>query len=302
MRSRTARSLVAALIVAAGAMGYSCLRDPSPAGPSRSPSAAPAPVAAADPGRRTPADAPKAAATHTVSDPTSRYFDGVHDYAQLMKKVKAAGDDADAHYARMIAAGLCELSDAQLDRGFARKKQREGASPEAEASFEAYKTYRRRFCKRWDGLSFGEAAGEMAQVESDSDLLTSTQLTYDEDKERATAMALEILRTSHSDVAIRNAANYLTSVGDAWTDGKEVVEGSYLAKQLPQIQRLAAYMVACDVGGGCGSDGFYAWSDCSMFDLCHAGVSMDEIWRRTNPPDVYEAARRMALLMRRPSD
>lgn len=115
-------------------------------------------------------------------------------------------------------------------------------------------------------------------------------------------MALEILRTSHSDVAIRNAANYLTSVGDAWTDGKEAVEGSYLAKQLPQIQRLAAYMVACDVGGGCGSDGFYAWSDCSMSVPCRCehGRNLEEDQSsgclRSGSPDgaADEAAIRLA--------
>jgi hypothetical protein len=302
MRSRIVRSLAAALIVVAGVIGYFWYQAPPPASPALLPAGATAPVATTNGEAPRPANASRTDAVRTASVLPSSYFDGVRDYAELAKKVAAAGNDADALYAKMIAAGTCDQPEELRDRWFARRKQREVVSPQAEASYRAARAHRLRFCETWDGTSFGAAVGEAVQVDSDSDLVTSQRLTEDEDRERATAMALEIFRTSHSGTAIRNAANYLMSVGaDAWTDGKEVVAGSYLAKQSREIQWLAAHMVACDVGGGCGSDGFYAWSDCEMFDMCHPGVSMDEIWRRTNAPDVYEAARRMALLMRRPS-
>lgn len=301
MRSRIVRSLAAALIVAAVVIGYFWYQAPPPASPALLPAGAPAPVATTNEAAP-PANVPRTDAMRTAPVLPSGYFDGVRDYAELAKNVAAAGNDADALYAKMIAASTCDQPEELRDRWFAQRKQREVVSPEAEASYRAVRAHRLRFCKTWDGISFGEAVGELVQVDSDSDLITSQKLTEDEDRERATAMALEILRTSHSGTAIQNAANYLMNVGaDAWTDGQDVVAGSYLAKQSREIQWLAAHMVACDVGGGCGSDGFYAWSDCEMFDMCHPGVSMDEIWRRTNPPDVYEAARRMALLMRRPS-
>jgi hypothetical protein len=228
---------------------------------------------------------------------SARLLEGVPDFGTLAAKVAAASNDADALYAKSQAAGICEMQEDELNRAFARQRQRRGASKDAEASFGAFKSYRRRFCADWDGETFAQLAGKMADVDPTSDLIASQRLYDDDDKERAIAMAQDIVRNSASDTAIRNAARYLADAG-GWTDGQAAVEGSYLASRLSEIQSLASGMIACEVGGGCGVDGFYAWADCQLVELCHPGISMEEIWRRTNAPDIYEAARRMVPLMR----
>jgi len=303
MRTRILAAIVGALITAAALYAY--LRAQQPAHVAvdlRRVSEAPNPrVAEQATGHVALPSTPAPKASHDAA-PVARIFEGVRNFEQLIQKVDAAGNNADALKAKMDAAGFCEMKDVELDEGFARRKKQRGASSEAEASFEAYKAYRRRFCVGWNGESLGATASEMIDLDPSNDLNTSQQIAQDDDKERATAMALDLFRNSRSDTAIRNAAIYLSNAGpDAWPDGKEVVQGTYLANQLPRIQMLAANMIACEVGGGCGGDGFYAWSECQSYDLCHAGVSMDEIWRKASPPDVYDAARRMAALMRRPS-
>lgn len=298
-RSLVVLGAVAALAVAAVVV---FLRQP--------PHVDPGAVTTAPTARTQPESAPISAAS--TSKPTippaptkplakTPFLDGIHTFKDLNDRAKASDpQDVDALKSKADALVLCQSGEAEMDQRFAIQQKRNGVSKDAQASFDALKAYKRRFCVGTEGESAGAALSSMLTADPSSDYLLSTTLTDDEDKERAVAMALKIVRTSDSPAAINNAAMFLASAGDdAWTDGKDAVEGSYLSQHLPEIQTLAAAMVACDVGGGCGPDGLYSWSICQQHDICHPGVSMDEIWRKTNAPDVYDAARKVAGSMRK---
>ncbi|HEY6941113.1 hypothetical protein [Dokdonella sp.] len=305
MRVGVLAALVGVVVVVTGLFvyGYPRAITGSPAAPIRERS--PAAVAGAvDPARKSSAtEVPGRPGAPPREESEPRYFDGTRNFGELIQRVNAARNGADALKAKMDAATLCDMTDRELDERFARWKKRNGGASAAEASFDAYKAYRKRFCVGWNGETVGTVAGEMLDLDPSNDLNTSQQVAEDDDTERAVAMALDLVRNSESAAAIRNAAVFLSNAGDgAWTDGQEVVQGTYLFRQLPQIRLLAVDMIACELGGGCESDGFYAWAACQAYDLCHPGVSMDEIWRRTNPPDFYDAARRMAASMRRSSE
>lgn len=229
------------------------------------------------------------------------FLAGVNNFKDLNAKVAQAGpSSADALKIKSVGLLLCQQSDNEMDEALARRKSKGNASPSAETSLVAFKAYRQRFCVGLDGESVGRTLSELSAADPSGDYIVSTTLADDADKERASAMARTMIETSSSPDAINNAALYLAGAGEeSWDFGKEAVQGTYLSSQLPQIQTMAANMVACDLSGGCGPDGMYSWAACSNYENCHPGVSMDEIWRQTNSPDAMDAAAKVADMLRR---
>lgn len=229
------------------------------------------------------------------------FLAGVNDFKDLNAKVAEAGPaNADALKVKAVGLLLCQQSDSELEEALARRMNKGNASPNSGTSLAAFKAYRRRFCVGLDGESVGRTISDLSAADPSGDYIVSTTLTEDTDQERARAMARTIMETSSSSEAIKNAALYLTVAQDGgWDFGKEAIQGTYLSSQLPQIQVMAANMVACDLSGGCGPDGMYSWAACLNDGICHPGVSMEEIWKRTNSPDVIDAATKIADMLRR---
>ncbi len=149
-----------------------------------------------------------------------------------------------------------------------------------------------------EGESFGWTISELGVTDPNGDYILSTTLIDYEDKARASEIALTLVDTSMSAAAINTAALFLSSSNEGWDLGRDVTQGTYFSSELPQIQIMAAAMVACDLSGGCGPDGMYSWAACWNRDMCRPGISMDDVWRRTNSPDVMDAATEIANILR----
>ena len=64
------------------------------------------------------------------------------------------------------------------------------------------------------------------------------------------------------------------------------------------VRRLAIEMIACELSKACGPNSAEAWLVCDRIGACRPGISMQDIWRASFPPVVYDAAVRQANFLR----
>lgn len=254
-----------------------------------------------------PAESPAVPTTHSHSLAFPKqeghnvipFLSGVSNFKELADKVLQAGaSDAQALKTESVALTLCEQSDAEMDQRLAHRRSKNMAPADAEDSLNALKAYKHRFCVGLGNESLGRALSEIAAMDPNGDYAISTTLTDIEPKEHAEEIATTLIETSASPDAINNAALFLATKEGGWDLGRDIVQGKYFSSELAQIQIAAAAMVACDLSGGCGADGMYSWAACSNYDMCRPGVTMEDIWRRTNSPDVLAAASKLAEILR----
>lgn len=234
-------------------------------------------------------------------DAQTPFLAGVRTLKELDAKVYSAGANvADALKVKSAALLLCQRSDAELDDELAHRAIGDSARAQARKSLDAFQNYRRRFCVGSENDAFGKTVSELGATDPNGDYAISTKLFQVDSNAKAVEIATTLVETSTSPDAIKNSAIFLANAKNGgWDLGKDFVQGTFFASQLSQIQEMAATLVACDFSGGCGPDGMYSWVACSSYDLCRPGISLEDVWIRTNSPDVIEAVLRTAELLRR---
>lgn len=237
---------------------------------------------------------------------SSKPLDQFHDYASAKEVLMAAEDnDAQAIHYRSLLTRVCYRTPEFLEGAMANTIGSAGwpDTPQVRLSFQSRIDFVRQFCNspRENTDQYRKRAYEL---DPSSDVATLNQLreaTMEEPPDQWRKHApeyLDILLRTQSPDAILEAARFLSSMeGIPWEFGRDKIP-SALADRVPAIQHLAANMVACDMGGGCGPNGIYVWTACPDYALCRPGLSMDELWRTIYSPLEYGLALRMAKDLR----
>jgi hypothetical protein len=136
---------------------------------------------------------------------------------------------------------------------------------------------------------------------SESDVVKATILheTTAIDPRTGVEEAMRILFESDSPSALNAAGRFLDESARVKLDF-----GLADATKLPEgieanvVRRLAIEMIACELSRACGPNSAEAWLVCDRIGVCRPGVSMQDVWRASYPPVVYDAAVRQANFLR----
>lgn len=186
------------------------------------------------------------------------------------------------------AASLCE--------GASFSKQRPmKLSSAAERSLSVYESFTKRFCKDFSGSS-DEYLQQLYKASADSEVKQAEALQEiardEEGKKLAIDRAKGIIEESDEALAVQAAARYLAA-NSVSLFGTKYVESGADYPQLKAAQFLAAQMLACDLGGGCGSEGYYTMVGCASTNTCRPGITLEQVWQKEHSSILYDLARRI---------
>lgn len=108
-------------------------------------------------------------------------------------------------------------------------------------------------------------------------------------------MAEGIALGSQNPSALMDAVTALSDQpeSNAWQLGMEVAENQDERRKLPAARYLASQLVACDLSGGCESNGLYAQIMCRSTDMCDQRLSVSEMIQKNFPPSEWEFIQRV---------
>jgi DNA-directed RNA polymerase subunit F len=234
-----------------------------------------------------------AASTGTVRDESSSILATAKSYSEAITESRLrTGDDMDAINERIRLASVCG-SIAMSER--VQQLQSKEVAPSRRAQIEFFE----KFCDA-EAESLDPLIAEM-EKHSESDVVKATILheTTAIDPRTGVEEAMRILFESDSPSALTAAGRFLDESARVKLDF-----GLADATKLPDgiepnvVRRLAIEMIACELSRACGPNSAEAWLFCDRIGACRPGVSMQDIWRASYPPVVYDAAVRQANFLR----
>lgn len=220
-----------------------------------------------------------------VGETNEKIMDAATSFGALRNLVEAHVRDEGARieYLRQ-AAILCE--------GFIANNQR---ATSGSRSASLYSDYVDRFCSDFTGSSDAYLQA-LYSAPSDSDVtqaLALNSLAVDESgKALATARAMELVANSEEPLAVQAVARFLGGESVRMF-GDNFAESGADYGEIQKAQLLAASMLSCDLGGGCGSEGYYTMIECAAANACQPNITLDQVWRQTHSPKSYALARRI---------
>lgn len=135
---------------------------------------------------------------------------------------------------------------------------------------------------------------------SDADIVSATNLheAHHLDANFARDEALRLLTESQSARALEAVDRFLEEATSLQLALEPIDESPPLGVDQRQVLSLAIRMIACEQSRSCGADSVNAWLACASVRMCRPGISMDQIWRASTAPIVYESALRRANQLR----
>ena len=223
-------------------------------------------------------------------------FDAISKISQIQESAERSGTSPGQalEYLR-TAAAYCETRG--LYATHPTKRQLSGNVSPPERKAEAYhKAFAAKFCDT-KTESFGDITGRLASLSSGDDVLQASYLINLEGDEVGAVgnpIASGLILKSESPDAISRAAEFLLDQQheDLPQTRKLPFPASIQGQSRRDVQMLAIKMLACEMRGGCGPDGFYSVLGCGS--NCYPGVSMAEVWRNENSPEAIRYARSLA--------
>jgi hypothetical protein len=143
--------------------------------------------------------------------------------------------------------------------------------------------------------------GEWSKIDDSDDIVRASRLheIASFDKALAFREAVSIVKSTRSGDALLLVHRFMEESGAVVIDlGETSARPLALRQQFPVMRQIAFQIVACELDRNCGPDSLAAWVNCAPHDLCQPGVSMQMIWQRSNSPQIYEGAMRMADRLR----
>jgi hypothetical protein len=107
----------------------------------------------------------------------------------------------------------------------------------------------------------------------------------------------DVIASKESGMEILTAAEALYQTGSISSrtlDYAKLNQWQLSPYELAQTQLLSIQMSACKKFGGCGANKLLTIKICGEQSACATGATADSIWRRSNSPAVYEAARQLS--------
>lgn len=129
--------------------------------------------------------------------------------------------------------------------------------------------------------------------EGDSDVVlakTLAGLAGEPMSSEAREMAEGIALGSENPSAFMDAVTALSEQPESneWQLGMEVAQNQDERRKLPAARYLASQLVACDLSGGCESNGLYAQIMCRSTNMCDQRLSVSKMIQNTSSPSDWE--------------
>lgn len=227
-------------------------------------------------------------------------FDGITRASELQAAASTRiGQKGQALEYLRQAAQYCEGN--ALNQKFKTQRELKGQmSPDEKRSLDFQREFGKRFCDTPLAAS-GDLADQFPGLDPDDDMVRAhflASLEGDEAEAAGVPVAASLIKSSKSPDAIERAAQFLLLRNQDLPQAKSVpIPASIRGDQARlQAQRLAVSMLTCEMRGGCGPNGFFTALNCGRH--CQPGVSLLEVWKRTNSPETIEYAQALAAAIR----
>lgn len=190
-----------------------------------------------------------------------------------------------------VAVGFCEAV------GFSSKYRslREVSGNEPSRSKVA-REYNEQFAKAFcdsPGLNSDAINAEILSLDPTDDMLQAQfleALSEEEAKAVGVPSAARLMLEAESVSTAKRAAQFLLGQDLDLPQTKRLPMP--VGADRGSMQVLALEMLACDIRGGCGRNGFYTVAGCGS--SCRPGITLPDVWREQYPPQAIRYARALA--------
>ncbi len=277
---RSYKNLIALLVIAAAGIGGYIRYSSSPIAPANFAAAMHPPNVAQTTLQKPLLPTLQSASTSNASKQEPALLQGKATFFDIAAKLREFWQtDNNAYSMGMEFAAAC-------GEGSTIRKRADRPGP-ATASDQYFVDWWSRFCA---GSRLNELATLQA-IDPPRSLLASTLYAAGgTPKPEAAQAALDAINSPNTTPAdLKLAANYMTTSPDVrWDDGNaDRIRGTPLDEKLPELQRNALKLVACDATGGCGPDEFYSVLECNTYRICAPGVTLQGVWSQVYSPIEY---------------